>query len=184
MSVHFWELLCHRFTSFTYINSNCLGTQTLQWRHNERDGVSNHQPRHCLLNRLFRHRSKQTSKLHVTGVWEGWPVNSPHKGPVTRKMFPFDDVIMCGKLKWTWTWTSPSKCHISVRQCSGLYYFWGASLHFTCSSNEFLWYFIFMKTNSMTYIQFGRNNIVCARSHQRKHYFNVFINTVTLYIHM
>ena len=23
-----------------------------------------------------------------------WPVDSPHKGPVTRKMFPFDDVIM------------------------------------------------------------------------------------------
>ena len=23
-----------------------------------------------------------------------WPVNSPHKLPVTRKMFPFDDVIM------------------------------------------------------------------------------------------
>ena len=23
-----------------------------------------------------------------------WPVNSPHKGPVTRKMFTFDDVIM------------------------------------------------------------------------------------------
>ena len=23
-----------------------------------------------------------------------WPVNFPHKGPVTRKMFPFDDVIM------------------------------------------------------------------------------------------
>ena len=23
-----------------------------------------------------------------------WLVNSPHKGPVTRKMFPFDDVIM------------------------------------------------------------------------------------------
>ena len=29
-------------------------------------------------------------------VWEikRWPVNSPHKGPVTRKMFPFDDIIM------------------------------------------------------------------------------------------
>ena len=25
-----------------------------------------------------------------------WPVNSPHKWPVTRKMFPFDDVIMWG----------------------------------------------------------------------------------------
>ena len=23
-----------------------------------------------------------------------WPVNPPHKGPVTQKMFPFDDVIM------------------------------------------------------------------------------------------
>ena len=23
-----------------------------------------------------------------------WPVNSPHKGSVTRKMFPFDDIIM------------------------------------------------------------------------------------------
>ena len=23
-----------------------------------------------------------------------WPMNSPHKGPVTRKMFPFDGVIM------------------------------------------------------------------------------------------
>ena len=27
-----------------------------------------------------------------------WPVNSPHKGPVTRKMFPFDDVIMNKRL--------------------------------------------------------------------------------------
>ena len=29
----------------------------------------------------------------VRGIHQ-WPVNSPHKGPVTRKMFPFDDVIM------------------------------------------------------------------------------------------
>ena len=26
-----------------------------------------------------------------------WPVNSPHKWPVTRKMFSFDDVIMSKK---------------------------------------------------------------------------------------
>ena len=30
----------------------------LQWRHNEHDGVSNHQPRDYSLNRLFRPRSK------------------------------------------------------------------------------------------------------------------------------
>ena len=29
-----------------------------------------------------------------------WPVNSPHKGPVTRKMFPFDDVISVTKMSW------------------------------------------------------------------------------------
>ena len=70
---------------------------TLQWRHNDHDGVANHQPHGCLLNRLFRRRSKKTSKLRVTGLCVGnspGPVNSPHKRPVTRKMFPFDDVIM------------------------------------------------------------------------------------------
>ena len=33
------------------------------------------------------------SLAFVRGIHRG-PVNSPHKGPVTRKMFPFDDVIM------------------------------------------------------------------------------------------
>ena len=68
----------------------------LQWRHNDHDGVSNHQPHGCSLNRLFRRRSRKTTKLHVTGLCVGnspWPVNSPLKGPATRKMFPFDDVI-------------------------------------------------------------------------------------------
>ena len=74
-----------------------LRALALRWRHNDYDGVSNHQPHGCLLNRLFRRRSKKTSKLRVTGLCVGnspGPVNSPHKEPVTRKMFPFDDVIM------------------------------------------------------------------------------------------
>ena len=73
-------------------------SMSLWWRHNNYDSVSNHQPHECLLNRLIRRRSKKTSKLRVTGLCVGnspGPVNSPHKGPVTRKMFPFDDVIMC-----------------------------------------------------------------------------------------
>ena len=49
----------------------------LQWRHTERDGVSNHQPDDCLLNGLFRHRSNKASKLRVTGLCEG---NSPVTG--------------------------------------------------------------------------------------------------------
>ena len=35
---------------------------------------------------------KHQSSASLAFVWG--PVNSPHKGPVTRKMFPFDDVIM------------------------------------------------------------------------------------------
>ena len=31
---------------------------------------------------------------NVDSTYLFWPVNSLHKGPVTRKMFPFDDVIM------------------------------------------------------------------------------------------
>ena len=62
-----------------------------------RNSISNHQPHDCLLNRLFKRRSKKTSKLCVTGLCAGifrGPVNSPHKWRVTRKMFPTDDVII------------------------------------------------------------------------------------------
>ena len=44
-----------------------------------------------------KRRSKKTPKLRVTGLCAGnhrSSVNSPHKGTVTRKMFPFDDVVM------------------------------------------------------------------------------------------
>ena len=44
-----------------------LGMLSSQWHHNERDDISTHQPHNCLLNRLFRQRSKKTSKLCVTG---------------------------------------------------------------------------------------------------------------------
>ena len=44
---------------------------SLWWRHNGHDGVSNHQPHHCLHKRLFRRRSKKPSKLRVTGLCAG-----------------------------------------------------------------------------------------------------------------
>ena len=56
---------------------------SLQWRHNEGVGVSNHQPHDCLFNRLFRCRSKKTSKLRVTGLFAG---NSPVTGEFHAQM--------------------------------------------------------------------------------------------------
>ena len=44
---------------------------TLQWRHNERRRVSNHQFLDCLLNRLFRRRSRKTPRRSVNGICEG-----------------------------------------------------------------------------------------------------------------
>ena len=68
----------NRDVSMQGLNSNEVGLKySLLWRQNERDGVSNHQPHHCLPNRLFRCRSKKTSKFRVTGLCEG---NSPVAG--------------------------------------------------------------------------------------------------------
>ena len=76
-------------------NTGSMLKRALRWSHNGHDSVSNHQPHHCLLNRLFGCRSKKISKFRATGLCVGnSPGNSPHKWPVTRKMFPFDDVIM------------------------------------------------------------------------------------------
>ena len=40
-----------------------------------------------------RKHQSSASLAFVRGIYR-WIVNSPHKGPVTRKVFPFDDVIM------------------------------------------------------------------------------------------
>ena len=64
-------------TSFTSSVHASFSINSLQWRQNRRDNVSNHQPHDCLLNRLFWRRSKKTLKLRVTGLCVG---NSPGTG--------------------------------------------------------------------------------------------------------
>ena len=51
---------------------------------------------------------KQQSSMSLAFVWglHRWPVNSPHKGPVTQKMFPFDDIMMM-----TWVAFTVYSCH-------------------------------------------------------------------------
>ena len=77
-----WTITKHIFPALKQING-----KSLQWRHDKRDGVSNHQPHDCILNRLFKCRSKKTSKLRAT---EGIPAQRASDA----KKFPFDDVIM------------------------------------------------------------------------------------------
>ena len=40
----------------------------------------------------FRKHQSSALLAFVRGIHQG-PVNSPHKWPVTRKMFPFDDIM-------------------------------------------------------------------------------------------
>ena len=104
----------HQISTFTGLYEASL------WRHNGRDGVWNYQPHDWLLNRSFRPRSKKTLQLRVTGLCAGnspWPVNSPHKGPATRKMFPFDDVIMGNPKGWG---TPCGKCFDGITSSSSI----------------------------------------------------------------
>ena len=85
--------LCGEFTgkqesNFFRNKFNALWAQviysvSIQWCHNERDGVSNHQGLDGLLNCFFRRRSKKhqssASLAFVRGIHQ-WRVNSPHKG--------------------------------------------------------------------------------------------------------
>ena len=69
----------------------------LQWRSNERDGVLNHRHLDCFTTVLPGTDQLKTLKISVTGLCEGihrWLVISPHKWPLTWKIFPFDYVIM------------------------------------------------------------------------------------------
>ena len=84
----------------------------IHWRHNGRDGVSNHQS----IQAQIIKKSKLRVEAFVRGIHRSL-VNSPHKGRVTRKIFPFDDVIMpmkympivllrlpcCGSVSMVWS---------------------------------------------------------------------------------
>ena len=63
-------LYCNDSPGINKIRNHHNG-EVLLWRHNGRDGVSNHQPHEYLLNSLFRRRSKKTSNLRVTGLCVG-----------------------------------------------------------------------------------------------------------------
>ena len=88
-----------------------------------------------------RKHQSSASLAFVRGIHRG-PVNSPHKWPVTRKMFPFDDVIMVS-IKWSDQWDiKPVRQLINqVKKASWRYFIefnsltrWGRVTHI-CVSN-------------------------------------------------
>ena len=104
--IFLWSVMicyqCEQSTMILLAGARLTGIAiTLQWRHNERDDVSNHRRFDCLFNRLFRGRSKKSSKLRVTGLRGGNTLVArafPTQRPVTRQMFPLDDSLIMGAL--------------------------------------------------------------------------------------
>ena len=127
---------CYFGQSARSIESRCVVTWlpkrsevpwALRWRHNHPDGVSNHQPHDCLLNRLVRRRSKKTSKLRVTGLCTGSsPVTGEFPAQMASKaeMFPFDDVTVG-------IWIKLCKPTVKSQQSanSGVHIVWEALQH-------------------------------------------------------
>ena len=58
----------HKITKAIILKQLSHKPFTLQWRLNGCDGISNHQPHDCLLNRQFMRWSKKPSKFRVTGL--------------------------------------------------------------------------------------------------------------------
>ena len=96
----------------------------------------------------IRKHQNSTSLAFVRGIHRR-PVNSPHEWPVTRKMFPFDDVIMC---------IGPGRCGNNFRSVS-----YDKSMLVQAmawchqSANHYLsqWWAGFMSSHSITRPQWG-----------------------------
>ena len=88
-----------------------LKVYSLQWRHNERDDVSNHQRLHCLLNCRSKRRSKNTSKLRVTGLCAG---NSPVAGEFLAQKASNVENVSIWWLHHEWRYPMKTICSVPI----------------------------------------------------------------------
>ena len=115
---------------------------SVQWRHNGREGISNHQPHDCLSDRLFRCRSKKTSKLCVTGLCAG---NSPVTGEFPAQMTSKAESV---SIWWRHHVFRYLACHIFVCGLEISWLFAGSPFNITMS---FYQYRKFYYSNEMVF---------------------------------
>ena len=98
---------------------NCKPTpKPLYWCHNERDGISTWTTCVSIVcttvcSGADQRKYQSSAPLDFVRGIHRWPVNSPHKGPVTRKIFPYDGIIMTISISYQpfWCWT-PRHSHL------------------------------------------------------------------------
>ena len=84
-------------------------SETLQWHHKECDGISNQWCLDCLLNHLFRHQWKKTSKFRITGLCVGNPLLSwPAPCHNLKQCLIIVNWTLRNKFQWNAIWNSYS----------------------------------------------------------------------------
>ena len=112
-----WWLLMARYLlgarpSAAIIPRRLVGS-SLRWRHNGHDGVSNTSLTivySTVYSDAYQRKHQSPASLAFVGGIHREPVNSPPKWPVTRKMIPFDDVIMYEEYPIVYQWNSTGIC--------------------------------------------------------------------------
>ena len=84
IKIVYWNIWC-RSASRTHYNDIIMSAMASQ--------ITNLTIVHSSVYSGAEKNQSSASLAFVRGIHR-WPVNSPHKGPVTRQMFPFGDVIM------------------------------------------------------------------------------------------
>ena len=112
-----------------------------------------------------RKYQSSTSMVFVRGIhW--WPVNSPLKGPVTRKMFRFDDVIMLSLQQMTAMFSSwqkaflPANIHHSWLHAMSWILTNYSTFQRRCGINFTLWQTFLILIQTFTYCKIS--NISCT----------------------
>ena len=165
-------------------DQRCCESEPEVLHYNERDGVSNHQTHDCLLNRLFRRRSKKSSKLFVISLCEAVTGEFPAQGPVTRKMFPLyygawaTEIILCMRAanerrryivtSYLIGWAHTQIDHCCYYKCMGLM---KATLHL-------MWDEYFLHTKP--WIPGGEKSIFTAVIHQWRSLLRQFARAATI----
>ena len=100
-----------------------------------------------------RKHQSSASLAFVRGIHRG-PVNSPHKWPVTRKMFPFDDVFMYPKTFNRPVWLTLS-AYITSRFSRGPF----PPIYLFCQDYGYAWFIALDTVNTQMSIQTVHPNV-------------------------
>ena len=147
--------ISHSALSFLQMLFNMIFI-ALQWRHNEYDNFSNHQPHDCLLNRLFSRRLKKTSKLHVTGLCAE---NSPGTGEFPAQMASYAENVS----NW---WRHHGDSRAIVHIPAGNYIDWDAAL-FLYENPTMAFYLVPISSNVVTLTRrYASGEIILSQSRQ------------------